>query len=231
MGLKKFGAEKITSRPLDFIWILDVSGSMHGEKIAALNYAIKEVLPSMKETAKKNLAQEIMVRVISFATEVNCSERIPLNNFEWQDLEANGLSNLGKAFTELADILDEKNMPERGLPPVLVLITDGLSTDDYKKGLDLVMSKPWGKKAVRLAISLDSDIEIEVLEDFIDNKNIKPIKAENSTQLIQYIKFVSTVVLSNVSSAKGYENLLLNFDFELPEEDDDTNNTEVYDVF
>ena len=231
MGLKKLGAEKIISRVLEFIWILDISGWMHGEKIASLNYAIKEAIPAMKETAKKNLSTEIMVRVLTFSTEVNCTERIPLNEFVWKDLEANGLSNLGLAFTELANILDEENMPERGLPPVLVLITDGLSTDDYKKGLDLVMSKSWGKKAVRLAFSLDSDIEIEVLEDFINNKKIKPIKVENATQLIKYIKFVSTVVLSNVSSVKDFENFLFNFDFELPDEDDDTLDSEVYDVF
>ncbi len=41
----------IASRPLHFIWILDCSGSMDGDKILQLNFAICEALPAMKDTA------------------------------------------------------------------------------------------------------------------------------------------------------------------------------------
>jgi len=38
----------IASRPLHFIWILDCSGSMQGEKIGQLNFAIREAIPAMQ---------------------------------------------------------------------------------------------------------------------------------------------------------------------------------------
>ncbi len=233
MGLRKLGVEKISARPLEFIWILDVSGSMHGERIAALNYAIKEAVPAMQEAAQSNVNAEIMVRVLTFSTDFtwHISERTPVKDFEWSDVRAEGLSNLGLALTELASILDEEKMPERGLPPVLVLITDGEPTDDYKVGLDLIMSKVWGKKSVRLAISVGNDVEKTVLEDFIGNKDIEPFEVENASQLTQYIKFVSTKVLSSVSLVKSDAHSLFKFDFELPELDDESPNNDVYDKF
>lgn len=231
MGLKRLGAEKISARPLEFIWVLDISGSMHGERIAALNYAIKEAIPAMQEAAKGNINAEIMVRTLTYSTDVkwHIKERTPVNKYLWSDVEAHGLSNLGKAFTELANALDDSVMPERGLPPVLVLVTDGQATDEYKAGLDLLMSKTWGKKAVRLAISVVDDVDKTVLENFIDNKNIKPIKVENAAQLTQYIKYISTQVLSAVSFIKSDTGSMFTFDFDLP--DDDQPEVEVYDRF
>ena len=70
MGLKNLGAEKLQARTLDFIWILDVSGSMHGERIAALNYAIKDSLTAMKQAAADNINADIMIRVLTFSTNI-----------------------------------------------------------------------------------------------------------------------------------------------------------------
>ncbi len=231
MGLRKLGAEKISARPLEFIWVLDISGSMHGERIAALNYAIKEAIPAMQKSALGNVNAEIMVRVLTFETKTNwhVSLRTPVKDFEWTDVKAGGLSNLGEAFTDLASVLDDKVMPERGLSPIIVLITDGQPTDDYKKGLDLLMSKPWAKKAYRLAISVADEVEKTVLEDFIGNINIKPIEVENAMQLTTYIKYISTQVISSVSMVKSNLNPLINFDFDLP--DEPKSKVQVYDTF
>lgn len=232
MGLRNLGAEKISARPLEFIWLLDVSGSMHGQRIASLNYAIKEAIPAMQEAASTNINAEIFVRVLTFSTDVkwHIEKRTPIKDFMWHDVNAGGLSHLGNAINELSNVLDEKEMPERGLPPVIVLITDGEPTDDYKNSLDTLMSKTWGKKAVRLAISVSDDVDKTVLEDFIANKQIKPIEVENAAQLTQYIKFISTRVLSTVSSVKNNASSLFKFDFELPEEDE-LPNVEAYDTF
>ncbi len=221
MGLKNLGTEKIAARPLDFIWILDTSGSMHGEKIASLNYAIKEAIPSMKEAASSNINADIMVRVLTFSTDPywHIKERTPISKFEWLDISAKGLSNLGKALTELASVLDDDKMPDRILPPVLVLVTDGNPTDDYREGLDRLTAKSWGKKALRLSISVSDDVDINVLEDFIGNKQIKPIKVENANQLAKYLKVISTQVLSSVSENRSDAKSLFKFDFDLPEDD------------
>ena len=58
---------------------------------------------------------------------------------------------MGHALLEVAKVLDIKSMPERGLPPVLVLLSDGQPTDDFNTGLKTLMDQPWGKKSVRIA--------------------------------------------------------------------------------
>jgi uncharacterized protein YegL len=91
-------------------------------------------------------------------------------------------------------------MTDRALPPVLVLISDGQPTDDYQSGLEALMGQPWGKKAVRIAISIGADADPEVLQKFIGNSEIKPLQANNPEALVRYIKWVSTAVLKAASS-------------------------------
>lgn len=91
-------------------------------------------------------------------------------------------------------------MTERALPPVLVLISDGQPTDDFERGLEALMDQPWGKKAVRIAIAIGEDADHEVLQKFIGHPELKPLQANNSESLVNYIKWVSTAVLKSASS-------------------------------
>ncbi len=91
-------------------------------------------------------------------------------------------------------------MTERGLPPVLILISDGQPTDDISKGLQAIMEQQWGKKAVRLAIAIGEDADLDVLQKFIGHSEIKPLQANNPEALTKYVKWASTAVLKSVSS-------------------------------
>src|SRR5438874_1410085 len=107
---------------------------------------------------------------------------------------------MGKALTLVADQLKMPPMTERALPPVLVLISDGQPTDDFQSGLTALMRQPWGIKAVRIAIAIGEDADLSVLEAFVGNRELKPLQAHNAEVLVQYIRWVSTVVLQTVSS-------------------------------
>ena len=87
---------------------------------------------------------------------------------------------MGQALKLVADQLKIPPMTDRALPPVLVLITDGQPTDDFKSGLQALMNEPWGKKAVRIGIAIGSDADEKVLQDFIGNPEIRPLQANNS---------------------------------------------------
>ena len=91
-------------------------------------------------------------------------------------------------------------MESRALPPVLVLISDGQPTDDYKSGLKAIKEQDWGKKAVRIAIATGRDADIDVLAQFIDHPERKPLQAMTAGQLVQYIRWASTEVLKQASS-------------------------------
>ena len=97
-------------------------------------------------------------------------------------------------------------MSERALPPVLVLVSDGQPTDDFDGGLKALMDQPWGKKAVRIGISIGQDVDTEVLQKFIGNSELKPLAANSPEALVKHIKWASTAVLKSASSpAAGAE--------------------------
>jgi uncharacterized protein YegL len=193
---------EISSRPLRFFWVLDVSGSMAGEKIGQLNYAIREALPAMKDTADENPEAAVEVKVLTFGSGFKwlTPSPVPLDAFTWTDVPAGGITDLGAALSALATELAVANMPERGLPPVVVLLTDGQPTDDFEGGLSKFMAEPWAQRAVRIGIAVGTDADRDVIRKFIATPEIEPLDANNSAALTQYIKWVSTTVLKAAST-------------------------------
>jgi hypothetical protein len=100
-------------------------------------------------------------------------------------------------------------MEARALPPVLVLISDGQPTDDFDRGLRALMREPWGRKAVRLAIAMGHDADLDVLQQFIgplasaadtDGPSpARPLQAGNAAALARYIQWASTAVVGAAS--------------------------------
>jgi uncharacterized protein YegL len=109
-------------------------------------------------------------------------------------------TDMGTALEMVAERLQIPLMSDRALPPVLVLISDGQPTDNFQKGLEKLMAQPWGKKAVRIAIGIGRDVDEDVLQKFIGNSEITPLKANNPEALTEYIKWASTAVLKAASS-------------------------------
>lgn len=199
---KRPGGE-LATRPLHFIWITDCSGSMAVDgKIQSLNYAIRDAIPHMRTVADENPNAQVLVRSLKFSSgaQWHLATATPVEDFKWTDLEAHGVTDMGKAMLMLADTLKIPPMTDRALPPVLVLLSDGQPTDDYNGGLKALMSQPWGKKAVRIAIAIGEDADLDVLQAFIGNPEIKPLQSNNPEALAKHIKWVSTAVLKSASS-------------------------------
>jgi uncharacterized protein YegL len=171
-------------------------------KIQALNTAIREAIPHMQKVADENPNAQVLVRAIQFASgaQWHISQPTPVDDFKWTDLSAQGETDMGKALSMIADQLKIPPMTDRALPPVLVLVSDGQPTDDFNKGLRELMEQPWGKKAVRIAISIGADADDEVLQKFIGHSELKPLQANNPEALVKYIKWVSTAVLKSASA-------------------------------
>lgn len=201
--MSKLPGGALANRPLHFIWVADCSGSMSVDgKIQALNTAIREAIPHMQQVAAENPNAQVMVRALAFSNGArwHVSQPTPVHEFRWPDLKAEGVTDLGKALTLLADQMDPDNMPPRALPPVLVLISDGQPTDNFDAGLKALMDQPWGKKAVRIAIAIGEDADLDILQRFIGHPEFKPLQANNAETLVRYIKWASTEVLKSASS-------------------------------
>lgn len=194
---------ELASRPLQFIWVIDCSGSMAGQKIDSVNFAIREVIPEMRSIAKTNPQAQLLVRAIRFDDQAvwHIPQPIEIENFQWSDMTVDGGTNMGAAMELLAEAMDMKYLPERGLPPVLVLVSDGMPNDlaSFQVGLKKLLAQPWGMKAVRIAIAIGEDAETDVLQEFIGRSDFQPLKADNAPTLVKYLKWASTVPVKAAS--------------------------------
>ena len=184
---------KLATRPIHFFWAVDCSGSMYGEKIGIVNNTIQECIPEMRSAADNNPNAQLMIRALQFSSGASwlTANPVPVEDYSWEDMDANGLTELGKAFDLLAAQLSMPPMPERALPPVIVLLSDGQPTDDYKKSMKNLKKLPWFRKAVKIAISIGQDADDEVLIEFTGNKELV-LQANNATTLAKMIKWAST---------------------------------------
>jgi uncharacterized protein YegL len=104
-------------------------------------------------------------------------------------------------------------MPKRGLPPVCILISDGMctqGTEEYEKAISNLESLPWGKKSIRLAIGigrLGADLDEEELKKFVMpgyRDEIGVLNAQNKSQMVKYIRWasVSASIASSMTKSK-----------------------------
>ena len=194
---------RMAYRPVHFFWLLDCSTSMSiNGKISSLNFAVKEAIPEMRQVASENASAQLLVRVITFSTSAQWHVEIPtpIEQFEWSDVTAHGVTHLGAALRMVARELQIPPMPERAMQPVLALVSDGLPTDDWRDGMHAVDNTPWGPKTIRVAVSIGQDADTAMLTEFLANPKIKPLQADNPTELTHAIRWMSTVAVRAAST-------------------------------
>jgi uncharacterized protein YegL len=191
-----------SSRPLHIIWILDTSGSMTGVKIQSLNYAIREAIPSLRDTAQGNPDVEVLIRAVTFSSGArwHIATPTPVADFYWEDVSAEGVTDMGAALSLVAAQMSIPPMTGHALPPVLILVSDGWPTDDFDSGLQRLLAEPWGRTSIRLAISIGRDADRDALASFIGSAELTPLEANNSATLVDYVRWASTAVVESASA-------------------------------
>lgn len=196
LTLSKRPGGSLADRQLHFFWIVDVSSSMASDgKIQSLNNGIRDAIPLIQKEADNNPNAKLFVRVITFSSGArwHIAQPTSIAEFRWTDLSASGVTDMGKAFLLVAEMLKMPPMPERGLPPVLALLSDGQPTDDFESGIQAIMAQPWGKKSIRVAIAIGGDANLEVLQKFIGHPELQPLRANNPEALAKCIKWATTI--------------------------------------
>jgi len=209
--------------PLHFIFIIDCSGSMSGAKINALNHTMSSLLPAIKEEFTKDKNTELLMRIIAFSS--GAKWVLPsfksISEFNWTDLIAEGTTDLGEAFQLVIEEFKPNTERQYFLPPILVLITDGQPTDDYKRSLSELLASPTGKNAIKLSIAIGRDADIEVIREFISNPEIPILQANNPEMMMNYIKWTFIVAKQVVvQSGNDVSDYIKNFTMSIPETTD-----------
>lgn len=166
--------------------LADCSGSLDGTIMGSVNSLMEEVLSDMEK-----LSGERRVLIITFGDTVTFSSDSPqsLNEFGgWKRVHAQGFSNLGEALTKLSKKMQEGNWYPKGkkdTKEVFVLFSDGMATDHYEDGLNLLKKNVNFQRATRLAINFSDLRDMSVLENFAGKKEWVLNLKKNDTEKAQ----------------------------------------------
>jgi uncharacterized protein YegL len=95
---------EIPRRTMVLFFLIDASGSMAGSKIGAVNAAIEEVIPALKDVSDENADAQIKVAALEFSSGsrwLTANGPIEVDQFSWNDIDAAGVTDFGAACREL----------------------------------------------------------------------------------------------------------------------------------
>lgn len=199
-------------------FVIDVSTSMRGEKINAMNQAMREVLPELIGVGGSNTEIKIAVLAFSSGFEWCTPEPVILEEYQsWPLLQAEGVTDLGAALLELNEKMSRGaflQSPALSYAPVIFLVTDGYPTDNYKKGIETIWQNKWFKHGIKIALAIGSGVDKGVLEEFTGDSEFV-VEACNVKSLLSLVKAIS-VTSSQIGSSSMP---IVEFDKEIEEED------------
>ena len=212
--------EGIARQELNLVFVIDNSGSMSGEKIGAVNNAIRDVMALMPEIQDDTSDAVIKINSLVFSDKAKWLYESPqsIDKFVWKDINTEGGTNLSHAYDCLSDYLCKQSkggkMPDLGgLAPIIILMTDGMPTSyDWEKHLIELKKKGWFKISLKYALSIgiDSEEAMDVLVKFTGNSEtvLKVYTAEALRKVIKVIAVTASKVKS--SSRQISTNKVLN---------------------
>jgi len=220
MAMQQFAVA--TARPLPVIILADVSGSMtQDNNIGALNAALKDFLNTLSQESRLNA--EIQVSIITFGG-LKAEVHVPLTP-AWQinqtnDLVASGGTPMGGAFELAVEMIENKDIiPSRAYKPTIVLISDGIPTDNWEASFDKLKNSDRAQKASRMAMAIGTGADKNMLKAFINDLEASEVfEAHNAKEIHRFFRAVSMSVSSR--SQSNTPNQLPTVDFsKLPDDE------------
>ena len=120
---------------------------------------------------------------------------------------------MGMAIEKVAEMIEDKAIvSSRAYTPTIVLISDGNPTDYNASGKSIEEIKTWeslnkvhsgtrSSKAIKLAMGIGSDVDINILKAFINNNEIPVISAKDNNTISKFFEWVTmSVSVRSISS-------------------------------
>lgn len=191
------------ARMLPIIMMLDCSGSMDGEKINALNIAIKDFIISLQ----KNETRKVVYGTAIYTFSGNGVQNIlPLKNVkdfdvhkDLQTMTADGQTPMGEALQTVKQFINEEEAFKRCYRPIIMVVSDGAPNDSWEKPLDEFVNEGRTSRCERYAVSIGADRgteQYDVLLKFTGD----PEKIYDADQVVKISRFFKTISKSIVKA-------------------------------
>lgn len=179
---------------LPVLLLLDVSESMRGEKIQALNTSVQEMMKTFAQTSPEDV--DIQVGIITFSSTAKLYQSFSSSQSTqpWVDLKASGNTALGMALTLGYSLLEDPTvLPKKIYRPAVVLVSDGQPNDDWEAPLQQFVTQGRSGKCQRFAIGIGSDVNLSMLEKLTGSPQLV-YQAKDGVALKSYFQLVTQTV-------------------------------------
>jgi len=206
LNINDYGVPSI--KPLPVFLLLDGSGSMsQNQKIDTLNSAVRDMLDKLAEDTEQ-YENSYLVTVIIFSGDqaevvmqaLSAGEAA----YKWKDIPTRGRTPLGSALTLTKKMLEDYDIiPSKSYRPTLILVSDGIPTDDWQQPLEALVTDGRSAKCDRMAVLIgreNADASSKVLELFIGEMPHKVEHAETAGQLLDFFQRATMTVTTRTHS-------------------------------
>jgi len=123
-------------RTMVLFFIVGTPESMEGSKIGAVNTAIREIIPEIRDISNENADALIKIAVLEFSSAacwITENGPVEASKFNWTYLDAGGMALNEKLFTKA--FMQEAT---GSYVPVLFLFSGRCPIDEWHEGLELL---------------------------------------------------------------------------------------------
>jgi uncharacterized protein YegL len=187
---------------LPVILLLDVSGSMDGYKIHALNQAVRDMIASF--AAEESTKAEFRVAVVTFGgTAELYLDLTPAREIHWDDMVADGMTPLGGALNIAKSIVEDKERipASRSYRPHVILISDGKPNDEWKRPMESFIREGRSAKCERWALGIGGDVDLMMLKQFVNDPEKPVFEAKDAGDIRKFFRFITMTTTQVAKSA------------------------------
>ncbi len=190
-----------TRQILNLLLVIDTSGSMRGNRIGQVNFALENVFKELRSQTNTNAQFKVGILEFNDGAQWVTPQPVPLDDFVFTRIEASPyLTQYGDAFKLLEEKLHRSEFmdPSKGeyFAPVIMFLTDGEPTDEmeYPVQLRKLQKNGWFRQSARYAIAVGEEARTakvqQILTEFTENElNVR--YADEGAALVQLIEFVA----------------------------------------
>lgn len=180
-------------RKLPVYLLIDTSGSMYGEPLAAVNNGLETLVQTLQQDPYA--LETAHLSLITFASDAR--QTVPMTEitaFQVPAMQARGQTSMGQALELLAQRMDEevtKTTPEKkgDWKPLVFIMSDGAPTDTIENGIAALKERSCG---LVVACAAGQNANVPVLKLITDN--VVRLDNLDSESIRAFFKWVSASV-------------------------------------